>query len=723
MTTPQSEFALLLAQAGFHVFPLAGKLPAIKDFPNKATADLTQVRAWFNGTPRNIGISTSHFATDEGLIVIDLDLKNGKRGDLSLMQLELDGFELPPTFAVSTPSGGTHYFYRTPKALRQGVDLLGNGLDVRSLGGYVVGPKSIIDGKEYVVTNKSSIAPAPEWLVQRLGQARATPSTDTKALPNIDPDKASQRAQAYLAAHAPLATEGQGGDETTYKVALHLKDLGCDVDQALDLMSLRWNERCDPPWLEKELETKVHNAFKYGRDPQGVSAPEAIFPPVQDESESEPEAKKHPLAEINSEYAFIKAGAFVLQETTDEDGGFITMRLPVSDFHAWFANRPFAIGNSKPRAISLHWMEWKDRRQYDGVVFSPGKSPGSRWYNLWRGFSVEPAGAAVHPAVEDFKEHAFKNVCNGNEAEFNYLISFFAHMIQKPWEKPTVALVLKGKKGVGKNVIVERVGALLGPHFIVADDDRYLIGNFNSHLESNLFFVLDEAAWAGDKRAEGKLKGLITGTKRMVEHKGKEARNVKSLTRVAIVGNEDWLVPATEDERRYAVFDVGEGRMQDRKFFNDMRKGMESGGYACLLRYLLDFHITCDVNEAPNTRGLINQKLAGLEPVQQWWYDTLATGTIAGGDWAGEWPDTIPSNRLRDALRRWVNNRNIKGRLPYDVQFGKILRQMAPSFEKKKLGGSKVVDGDTSYAYFKVDLEVLRKEFDKYIGGGVSWNE
>jgi hypothetical protein len=394
----------------------------------------------------------------------------------------------------------------------------------------------------------------------------------------------------------------------------------------------------------------------------------------------------------------------------------------VSDFHAWFANRPFATGNNKPKAISLHWMEWKDRRQYDGVVFSPGKSPGPRWYNLWRGFSVEPASAAVHPAVEDFKEHAFRNVCNGNEAEFQYLMSFFAHMIQKPWEKPTVALVFKGKKGVGKNVIVERVGALLGPHFIVADDDRYLMGNFNSHLESNLFFVLDEAAWAGDKRAEGKLKGLITGTKRMVEHKGKEARNLKSLTRVAIVGNEDWLVPATEDERRYAVFDVGEGRMQDRKFFNNMRIGMESGGYACLLRYLLDFHITCDVNEAPNTRGLINQKIAGLEPVQQWWYDTLAAGTIAGGDWAGEWPDTIPSNRLRDALRRWVNNRNIKGRLPNDVGFGRILRQMAPSFEKRKVG-ARTAENDTSYAYFKVELEVLRKEFDKYIGGGAPWNE
>ena len=48
---------------------------------------------------------------------------------------------------------------------------------------------------------------------------------------------------------------------------------------------------------------------------------------------------------------------------------------------------------------------------------------------------------------------------------------------------------------------------------------------------------------------------------------------------------------------------------------------------------------------------------------------------------------------------------------------------MAPSFEKKKLGGSKVADGDTSYAYVKVNLEILRAEFEKYIGGAITWTE
>ena len=48
---------------------------------------------------------------------------------------------------------------------------MGSGIDTRSLGGYVLGPGSSIDGKSYEITHKAQIAPAPEWLVARLGQA------------------------------------------------------------------------------------------------------------------------------------------------------------------------------------------------------------------------------------------------------------------------------------------------------------------------------------------------------------------------------------------------------------------------------------------------------------------------------------------------------------------------------------------------------------------------
>jgi hypothetical protein len=553
--------------------------------------------------------------------------------------------------------------------------------------------------------------------VKQLGQSKPKGTAKAKELPNIDADRAVRRAVTYLKT-APVATEGDAGDLTTYKVACKLKDFGVGMVTAYELMMGDWNSRCNPPWGD-ELWEKIKHAYLYGQEPQGAAAPEAQFPPI--EEPDQPEAL-HPFDKLNKEFAFVKKGAFVLQETTDDTGAFVTEHLNMAEFHGWFANKMFAAGNAKPKPISECWLSWAQRREYEAVVFRPQEDVGPRWYNLWRGFSVEPAEHSDHPSVAAFKEHALNNVCGGDEELCHWLLGYFAHMIQKPWEKPLVALVFKGKKGTGKNALVERVGQLFSSHFLVADDERYLLSNFNSHLESNLFFVLDEASWAGDKRAEGKLKGMITGQHHNIERKGKESYKVKNLTRVAIIGNEDWLVPASADERRFAVFNVGDGRRQDRAFFEQMRTGMEQGGYSHLLKFLIDFNLSgVDVNDAPNTVGLMEQKIASLGPLEQWWHGCLESGQILCGDFGAEWPERIPINRLHDALERYFKKRNIKSRAPDRNALSRKLKAMAVHYTKKK--NAKTETGDATYAYFMPSIAVLRNDFDNYLGNTLEWEE
>lgn len=74
---------------------------------------------------------------------MDVDNKGGKNGDAQILALELDGYELPASLEQSTPSGGRHIIYATPQPLKQGVNVLGAGLDIRSRGGYIVGPGSL----------------------------------------------------------------------------------------------------------------------------------------------------------------------------------------------------------------------------------------------------------------------------------------------------------------------------------------------------------------------------------------------------------------------------------------------------------------------------------------------------------------------------------------------------------------------------------------------------
>ncbi|VWC95481.1 hypothetical protein BLA39750_02192 [Burkholderia lata] len=721
------EQALQLASQGFYVFPIwpwegngekdDGKRPAVSGWPAKATRDTKQLTKWWNRHDYNIGIATERFGDGGALVVVDVDKKNGKDGDEQILRLELEGLELPPTAEQSTPSGGRHLLYRAAAACKQGVDVLGAGLDIRSRGGFIVGPGSDIDGRAYVL-NDAPLVAAPQWLVDRLGLDTRDRTVDRSPVDGVDPARAWRRAADYLAS-APVAREGEGGDTTTYKVAAKLKDLGATQEQALNWMLEHWNDRCDPPWEPDELAAKVSHAFKYGQEAPGVSAPEAVF--TNCEQPENVNTGVHPFEKLNREYAYVIAGGgHVLWETTDPHGAPTLMHLGLGTFHTKFRAQKIQLGK-RAEYLTEAWIEWQQRRTYDGFVFAPGRIVDTRWYNLWRGFAVEPAQAPEHPMVTRFLEHALQNVCNGDKQLFHWMIGYFAHMVQKPWEKPLTALVFKGKKGTGKNALVERIGKLLGSAFLLTSKRRYLVSNFNGHFENCLCLTLDEAFWSGDKESEGILKDLITGAEHNIEHKGKESYKVANLTRVVIIGNEDWIVPASHDERRYAVFTMGEGRMQDREYFREMRVGLdEQGGNAHLLRYLLDFDLsTVDVNAAPATRGLIDQKHESLAPIEEWWLDCLTTGEIQGADFGGEWPKSIATNRLRAAFERWAKARNIRGRLPTEVAFGRTMKKIALSFSKKKQRADNA--GDASYSFFTPGLDVLREDWDRYIGGAVEW--
>jgi hypothetical protein len=61
---------------------------------------------------------------------------------------------------------------------------------------------------------------------------------------------------------------------------------------------------------------------------------------------------------------------------------------------------------------------------------------------------------------------------------------------------------------------------------------RYITGRFNSHLADCLLLHADEAFWAGDHAAEGKLKDLVTGHDHFIEYKGKEPVRVQNFVRL-----------------------------------------------------------------------------------------------------------------------------------------------------------------------------------------------
>ena len=162
--------AIWALEQGFKVFPLVegGKVPAVDGWQEwAANSNADTVTEFASERPNcNWGV----YCGASGITVIDVDNKGDKNGADTLTELQKQQGNLPPTTVVTTPSGGYHIYYKGEAPTS--VDGLGSGLDTRGIGGYVVAPFSVINGKQYQFSLALEIPQIPAWVVGKLREAK-----------------------------------------------------------------------------------------------------------------------------------------------------------------------------------------------------------------------------------------------------------------------------------------------------------------------------------------------------------------------------------------------------------------------------------------------------------------------------------------------------------------------------------------------------------------------
>lgn len=317
------------------------------------------------------------------------------------------------------------------------------------------------------------------------------------------------------------------------------------------------------------------------------------------------------------------------------------------------------MSGEKPKRVNLvdKWLEDPDRRTYAaGLTFAPDSEVIGR-YNLWRGWTYEAREGDVSPWL-DFITQV---IACGDEANANYIVAWCAQMVQEPTSKLGVAMVLRGRKGTGKTKFGELLGGLFKPHHKIVARAEHVTGNFNKHLEDTLLLQADEAFWAGAKSSEGALKDLITNPEITIERKGVDAYSAPNFTRVLFTSNEDWVVPASLDERRFAVFDVSTCRQQDSTYFGQLDRWYRQGGASALLHYLRAFDLSkVNVRAAPRTQALTDQQLESLDSIDAWLLSCLQNGELREHRVAGdklEWGEEVAKSQLFQIYRSSANGR------------------------------------------------------------------
>ncbi len=427
------------------------------------------------------------------------------------------------------------------------------------------------------------------------------------------------------------------------------------------------------------------------------------------------------LPTLNDDHALVIRGGKVriMKEMDHPKKGRVRDFMEVGAFKTYHSNKSVEIGQRKdgsPVTMPLGdwWVKSPHRRSYEGILFDPGGEAPEGYYNLWRGFSCTAVQGTLH---QRWLDHVHDNICSGNDDHFDYVMGWCARLVQTPATQSETAIVLRGKEGTGKNSFVEGLAGMFPEHFYEANSSSHITGNFNSHLWDKVLIHANEAFFAGDKRQEASLKGLITDPNISIEAKGVDISSETNYMHLIMSSNSDWVVPAGPESRRFLVLDVGDGRMQDSEYFRLMKQDLREGGQSHLLRHLLDMDLSSfNVRAVPVTEALVDQRIRTMPKIGQWWMSRLERGYVVNSEdgWAREIEvEHIWKSYVSDMQEQSEHYRSTR------VELGHFLHKVVPTIVKKR-----IQRGNSKRPYYHLPtLEECREMFDETMGGPFKWGE
>lgn len=228
-------------------------------------------------------------------LIIDCDVRRFVNGENQLRklfkQLKINS---AGTLIVKTgdKEGGTHVYLKLPPGVKIRQSLPGfDALEFKTDGRYVIGAGSLHpSGSHYEIIKGAidDIKLCPAELLKLLQvEDNESGVAEISESGLFDDDSAALEEFRKHCKSTEPAISGNGGDNTTYNVALKGRDYGLCEASVLEIMDSEYNPRCSPEWSYADLAAKVSNAFNYAKGVAGSRNPSVIFADVEPQSDDD----------------------------------------------------------------------------------------------------------------------------------------------------------------------------------------------------------------------------------------------------------------------------------------------------------------------------------------------------------------------------------------------------------------------------------------------------
>jgi hypothetical protein len=756
----------IYCRRGWKLFPVIPKTkrPAIKDNLNAASDDFSQLLKWSEKFP---GCNWAVACSRSGLVAVDVDFKHGgvEAWDALLEEHKKADEVLPNVLRAVSGSGARHYVFKASEGakyrgkIKDGIDIMFNGY-------IVVFPSTHPETKKKYTwvnwKNHDKDAEPPKWLAKYLEKT----ALKGKANPTFKfGDDYLGRLVAELKKHELDYHEWvQAG------MALHAaepSDVGRDL-----FIELSQGESYEPGDEEKACEK--WESFKRSGE-EGSISPLTLGFLVRQKGgvvpnphyESDKEAFKK--AKIDSFESWVETNetedGFVEDEDDAETWVCTNKRAIVKHFNRkGFAylgegEQRFSVikvskdgsGVKKLKAMTSRgmieatreyqykylkvmatdvklvkepaadiWLGSKNKARFVVPCFNPDPdaSPDKGRINLFEGIPCKkitrpPMSVAGLP---EFIAMIKDSLCGGDDNASEWLLSFLAHALQRPHEKPTVVPVIVGPQGTGKGLLFDYVmRAILKDLFLTVKTAKDLTAQFNTDLANRLLTVIDEATWRGNKTEDGVLKNLTGGNRLTVEVKFGPKYETENFSRYAITSNNEEAVAIETSNRRYYPIESSDEFAGNSDYFDPIWQAARKGD---LIEAFYTFLMARDISAwnpvaipAGNLKGS-SAKVRTGGVVSEFWND-LFNGHLESSPWSDE--RTLVNKKAFDAFIDYAKKTNTWEKSLSAAKFWHKTKDLIPEIptgkQRARLGGRttpvkkiKVSEAFESY-YFQNQIE------------------
>jgi len=737
--------AVEYARLGIPVVPLAKNS---KRLPRKemnisysnASTSLKIIDKWFapdggKFVGGNIGIATGK---EGGVFAVDIDRHGDADGLLALQKLEKKNGKLPDGPVAKTPNHGLHYLFRWQENASTSSAKIAKAIDTRggtksAHKGHIVAFPSVIDTKMYEWISGGEIPDIPEWVMSALGVLWQAPPErkiegEGRGNENVgDEDLEIVVDEDQMIRMLEFIDPEDMDYETWLRVGMSIKSQLPDKE-GLDIWD-KWS-RQGSKYKKGECSTRWNGFSDFGTVRGGTLfyyATQGGWEPDKKKGDATGNKFDKLVERMNQTFAIVTVGGKIriLKEKSEYTETMLSHYdlMDKDGFSLLLANKKMKVkddrGKIKQIPVSQIWLGHEGRRTYEnGMGLFPDDKVPHGYYNTWNGFAVEPREGNC----DLFIRHVKHIVCNSNKDHYTWLLDWLADLVQHPAEPKGCCLVMRGDEGCGKGTLANTIGKLFGSHHRHLIDDTHLTSNFNAHMMDAITVFADEITYGGNKKTEGKLKGIVTERSLLGERKGVDSISYRNMAHLMIASNNQWVIPAGKNSRRWFMVDVSGSKIGDHAYFTEIADEIHNGGLEAILYYLLNRKITSSLNLAPVTEAIIEQRVLSTryDSVLTFWVSRLIRERMLSPDikaeHEGNWPVMVLKSELFEEYEEYCGTKKFLHASSFSV-FHKGMKRFGVGTKRVKVGPSQV---DRAYVSvlpkLKFAKEIIEDQYKGILG-------